>query len=239
MYGRLFVCGVVSMIAGGMIQCGVGGRGTAAATTKAAAAARAAADLSTPGKALGALMDGIEAEDRGAVRAVFAATTKTGTALADDMALLWVTNHRFHRILKKHFPDNKEGIFWEFWTEENVQKFRAELATMTFTIKGDTATPSVHGETIDTLVKNGSSWQLDYDHLPHFEKYPRNPGYGGDTPAMMYLLARYSPALEAVAADIEAGKLKTIEEVKKSFEGRCYPILEEVEKELSSPAPRG
>ncbi len=194
--------------------------------------AAAALDLSTPEKTMAAYLKALETENRFALRATLAATTKPGAAWADDCALLIVSNHRFHRVLDKKFPDHKQSVILEMAGTAQMTKMRDGIAKMTFTINGNHATASDDALGM-TLILTGKTWQLDFDNLRGYEKYPQNNG--GDTAAMMYMLARYVPAWEAVADDIEAGKLADIDAVKQALEERCAPIQERVEKELKAP----
>jgi len=103
---------------------------------------------------------------------------------------------------------------------------------MTFTINGNHATASDNALGMAALILNGKTWQLDFDDMRGYEKYPLNNG--GDTAAMMYLLARYVPAFESIADDIEAGKFADIEAVGKALNERSSPIQDRVEKELKA-----
>lgn len=192
-----------------------------------------APDLSTPQKALAAFYDEVEAEDFAATRAILTATTKTGVALADDYALLYTTTHRSYRVLSQKLPDYKP-FFWERGSIDQVVKgLREQIAELNFTIDGDHAAAArPGGPTQMAFLRNGKTWQIDFDHVPGFESYPLN-GKAGDTPAMTYLLARYCPALEAVTTDVCAGKITTTEQAKAALEKLTNPIQARVEKELS------
>src|ERR1035437_7897314 len=115
--------------------------GTAAQAIGAAeptTATRPAVDLSTPEKTMNAMLDAIEAEDLKGVRATLAATKRETVALADDVALIVVTKHRFHRIFDKKFP-GKEFLFWKVADDATLKRLRATLAKTTFTSEGDKA----------------------------------------------------------------------------------------------------
>lgn len=192
-------------------------------------------DLSTPAKLLEAQLNAIEAEDVAALRATMHASKQPYIRVADDFAVLFTTNHRFHRIVGKKFPGN---LLWDWYSEKALQKQREALTKTTFEIADNKATIVIDGKQQTgpgqiTLIKIGNEWKFNFDDQHPYERYPLNPREGGgDTAAMMYLLVRYSPALDAVAKDVENGKLTTLEDVKKSMEERMSPILKAVEDEL-------
>ncbi len=191
-------------------------------------------NLSTPREASAAFYDAIEAEDMTAVRATLAATKKPYTALADDLALILVTDHRRCRILGQRFPGKDLGDRWA--DQAAVEISRAALGETKFVVDANHAKvrfPETLGRrrvqtlTQDMVLVNGQ-WKWQLDDLSDYGDYPQNPPNRGDSVALTYLAARTSAALDDILRDVESGKLATWEQM----EARGKPLLEKVMREL-------
>jgi hypothetical protein len=192
--------------------------------------------LTTPQQAAVALYNAIEAEDVAAVRATLAATKKPYTLLADDVALILVTDHRRCRILGQRFPGKDLGDRWA--DQAAVEISRAALGETTFVVDANHAKvrfPETLGRRrVQTLtqemVRVNGQWKWQLDDLPDYENYPRNLPNRGDSVALTYLAARTSAALDDILRDVESGKLATWEQM----EARSKPLLEKVMREINA-----
>ena len=187
-----------------------------------------ARDLSSPAKTLLTLADAMEAADRDAIRALMDAPAGPASDFADDFALMMATNRRFHLAVQKKFPDNKESTIWDFASDKGLAQTRETVGTMEFTIEGNTASAKPGGP-MKQFVKNGDAWRLDLN-VPQVLQYP----IGDVDVSMIYLLARYTPAIDSIIDDINADKLTTIADIKKAIETRSSPIQEKVNRDLAS-----
>lgn len=186
-------------------------------------------DLSTPQKTFTAIYDAIESENAAALRALISANGKSARAYADDFVLIMIANHRLHRVLSKKLPAY-DPFFWEWASDKKLKSYREDLPRMTIKIEQNRATVSPGTNPFaGSMVLVDKSWKPDFDNLPGFENYP----LGDVTPPMMYLVARYSPAIQAIADEVEAGKITTMDQAKKELDLRTGPIQEKVQKELS------
>ena len=201
-----------------------------AVVLSAGAASAPAFDLSSPQKAMTAFCDAIDAEDLSALRAIFIATTKPSQACADDYAQSMVSLHRFHRVMAKYFPGQNPPAT-DAGSAASMQALRAEIAKMTFTLRGNRATATSDSVSLPgMLVFNGQRWQFNLDRLENVENYLNEKS--GTGLAMQRLMARGAPVLDAIAADIESGKLKTYDEVTQAVTQRASGISDQMEKEF-------
>ena len=192
--------------------------------------------LTTPQQAAAALYNAIEAEDMATVRATLVATKRPYTTLADDLAMILVTDHRRCRILGQRFPDKDLGDRWA--DQAAVEISRAALGETQFVVDGNHAQvrfPETLGRRrVQTLtqgmVRVNGQWKWQIDDLPDYGDYPRNPPNRGDSAALTYLAARTSAAMDGILRDVESGKLATWEQM----EAQGKPLLEKVMREINA-----
>ncbi len=190
--------------------------------------------LTTPQQAAAALYNAIEAEDVAAVRATLVATKKPYTRLADDLALILVTDHRRCRIISQRFPGKYLGDRWA--DQAAVELSRTALGETKFVVDGNHAKvgfPETLGrrrvQTLtEDMVRVNGQWKWQIDDLPDYGDYPRNLPTRGDTVALTYLAARGCAAMDELLREVESGKLATWEQV----EARAKPLREKVMSEI-------
>jgi hypothetical protein len=204
---------------------------------------------SSPKDGLLAYYDALAAGDAAAVRGCLY-VKPAHARFADDMAELWAVDAHFHHVINSHFPGQDKGLFWEWFTDDQLDEARrllpeaalmrnGEHATIQGSPQGDRGTQRL-GHQKSVLFNDGGRWKIDFEVTPDIDNYPPKVGTDAVGPGMMYLLHNACPNLLSIAADVESGKLKTIQEVKDAIEQRSLGNEEQAWKKLAEePVNRG
>ena len=185
-------------------------------------------DQSTPTAGLLAFFDAISSGNPATARQCVY-ILPAHSQIADDMMDLYTAELVFHRSVNKAFPGQDKDIFWDNFTDATLKEARDHFADAKPTIRGNKAilagAPTQPNETmrlaqVDWRMRNDQGrWKIDLEAedeggSPHrWDPYPPN-GDQDISISMLFLLHESCPGLRQIAADADARKFKTIDELK-------------------------
>jgi hypothetical protein len=206
-------------------------------------------DQSTPKAGLLAYYEAVASGDPACVRQCMY-FTPAHARFAEDQAELAAVSARFHHVISAHFPGHDHDLFWETYTDSALDEARRGLPQATLTVHGDHAIikgiPAKRGVTwqlanMECQLRNDRGhWKIDGEATPNIDNYPPKMGTDDVVMGMMYYLHDSCPILRLITADVEAGRLKSIEQVKQAMKERSEGLEQKSRDKLANePVNRG
>ncbi len=176
-----------------------------------------------------AYLDAFEAGDAPALRQCMFILPQH-TRVADDTAAYMGAAVHLRRVIDTHFPGKDPGIDLSGADASIVPEIRAHLLNAKVTVQNNKAViagkpyqdgvPSSRANVDWHLRLDHGRWKVDSeepqseDHAKLLDQYPDHVGEShSESLAYLWIFHEITPGLQKIAADVETGRIKTIEEV--------------------------
>lgn len=205
--------------------------------------AATAADHSDPAKTYHAYLEAVKRDDVAAAKACHAITSPKDAAAVDLAVGLWVSHHRFQKLVTGKFGKRESPYLRDDCSEEALDRTLSRLDKSPFTTKGETADLQIRWDKDDsvehavfgfsgdeplTFRKADGLWKIKVD-TPETQEEITAPGTWG------WAFREATKLLNEASDMIEAGKLNTWEQVSVLLDERTKKMEKQYAEDRDEP----